>query len=244
MRTFALLVSVCVAQTDEPVCDDASDEVCLLQTQHFMQGRMGNSGHGDVAQCPGKPFHASAQAGKCTYMGASVVVADGLTSITEFFGDNVDIKEFHYYLREDQKDLWLDLAEHAFPVGRSLVHVEGKDLAGNTRRCYREVVITDTQKPTWQRDPDSVERKLTMEVDETCTLPAAVAFQKYEETGWLPEAEDNCGDTTVRKQVLHKGKVIYDDSTEASDLLNEGPGEYEMVYTATDANGLVNRHSA
>ena len=40
-----------------------------------------------------------------------------------FFGDNVDMRSFRYYLREDQDDVVVSIREHAFPVGKSIVHV-------------------------------------------------------------------------------------------------------------------------
>ena len=43
--------------------------------------------------------------------------------------------------------------------------VEGKDLAGNLRRCFREVVVEDTQRPVWLTPTKSVSKSFTMLVD-------------------------------------------------------------------------------
>ena len=33
------------------------------------------------------------------------------------------MRSFRYYLREDQDDVVVSIREHAFPVGKSIVHV-------------------------------------------------------------------------------------------------------------------------
>merc|ERR1719506_2668986 len=133
---------------------------------------------------------------------------------------------------------------HPFQEGTTIVTVEGRDLAGNTRRCHRTITVSDAEKPAWNTKEGSVDSDLTLLVDETCTRSAESIWREYEELGWAPEGTDNCGTTSIVKQIRKDGKVLVDDSAEESDMSVAGPGTYEVVYTITDAHDNHRSHTA
>ena len=46
------------------------------------------------------------------------------------------------------------------------------------------MVITDTERPTWDTPPDSVDKELQMPVDGTCSLLALEAFNRSATTAF------------------------------------------------------------
>merc|ERR1719456_1074764 len=183
---------------------------------------------GHAGECPGKLVEENAQQGKCSFSGVELLVGDG-TSITDLFDDNVQMKEFHWYINGIQ-NVWVNLETHPFRVGETIVTVEGKDLAGNTRSCHRTVKVTDTQKPKWTVDGTSVDQEITVYVDGGCTRTATSVFAEYESIGWVAGGTDNCGVEGVARQVKKDGAVVYDDTKTNADDVLRGPGEYELVY--------------
>jgi len=227
---------------------DVDSQVCLLQGKAFMervaQNTMGIPSHVShaVKECPGAPIAKNAQIGKCAYEGVTISV-DG-DAITDFFGDNVDMKDFHWYLNGD-KQVWLNLESHPFQVGKSVVTVEGRDLAGNINHCTKLVTVTDAEKPKWTVDPSSVDSEITLPVNDKCELSAISAFMKYEEMGWTVSGTDNCGVEGFKREVWKGGEMLFTDGEEEwGGQLLQGPGKYELRYVMTDVNGLVVRHTA
>jgi len=218
------------------------DEVCLLQTRHFMRkhgvGAPDEAAH--AGECPGSLVEEKAQTGKCSYSGVDIKTKDG-TAITDFFDDNVQMKDFHWYIN-GVKNVWVNLETHPFRVGTTIVTVEGRDLAGNTRSCHRTVKVADSQRPDWTKD--DVDKEVTIYVDKSCTRTPTSVFSEYESaSGFAPTGKDNCGVEGVTKVIKGPGgDVIFDDSSEMTDELLRGPGTYELVYTLKDVNGNSRQH--
>lgn len=232
----------------------AADEgVCLLQTEHFLQKYAGEAALGNgleaATPCPGDPIVAAAELGLCTYSG--VQINWGGESITELFDDNVEMRDFYYQLGAAPRQKWEQIHTHPFPVGTTVVTVHGHDLADNSRACTREVTVHDGQKPKWVTDPASVDGVLTLHLDGNCTVMAWDAFERYEAMGWEAAATDNCGVESVVKQVRQGGAVLFDSRAVATALPSDlrafgplrGPGEFELLYTATDVHGAFVTHS-
>lgn len=179
--------------------------------------------------------------GKCSFMGVDVHTGDG-TAITDFFDDNVQMKEFHWYIN-GMSNVWVNPEAHPFRVGETTITVEGRDLAGNTRSCHRTVKVLDTQPPKWAVDPTSVDAEITVDVDESCTRTATSVFAEYESLGWAVAGTDNCGVEGVARKLQKDGVVVYDDSKIVGDDVLRGPGSYELVYTLTDVHGLQAHHT-
>jgi hypothetical protein len=254
MRALALWSALTLATGEDP-----EDAACLLQSGQFLQKSLEEDGpllllhvvsganvmkHEDIGdECPGGPVELRAAAGKCSVTGLSVVTGDG-TGITEFFGDNVQMKDFHFYVN-GAKDAWINLKDFPFHVrdGGTQLVVEGRDLAGLTKRCHRTVHVIDAQPPKWTT-VESV-NTIPIHLGDTCTKPTASLLIEYEKMGWEASASDNCpGEPQITRQVRHKGKILYDDTKEKNTDTINGPGEYEVVYIAKDANAQTLTHTA
>jgi hypothetical protein len=256
MRALALWGAVALATGQDP---EDPEDVCLLQSGQFLQKSLEEDGpllllhvvaganvmkHEDIGdECPGGPVELRAEAGKCSVTGLNVVTEDG-TGITEFFGDNVQMKDFHFYVN-GAKDAWINLKDFPFHVkdGGTQLVVEGRDLAGLTKRCHRTVHVIDSQPPKWK----TVESVNTVPINlgDTCSKPTASLLIEYEKMGWDSSASDNCpGEPQITRQVRHKGKILYDDTREKNTDTIHGPGEYEVVYIARDANAQTLTHTA
>jgi len=175
----------------------------------------------------------------CAYKGVSMTVNG--TEITDLFDDNVEMHSFHFFLNSRRDTEIENLAEHSFPVGKSLLTVEGRDLARNTRECHRTVVVADREKPVWENT--NVETQITLSVDEKCELTATSVLAEYEKMGFRPVATDNCAVADIVRQVKRGGAVVFDDSADSDESLH-GVGEYELVYVATDSSGNRAVHTA
>merc|ERR1719258_267353 len=134
-------------------------------------------------ECPGGPFIGMADAGSCFHGGADIHVDFDDEDIEEFFGDNVLMKEWKYYKEGCHKPAQCefidpDVNHHQFPVGKSVVRVEGIDIAGNMNKCHRTVYILDKQVPKFvvpskEVDPEGFFRiKMgsdNLAIEEDCT---------------------------------------------------------------------------
>jgi len=212
--------------------------------ERVAQNSMGIPSHVShaVKECPGGAIAKNAQIGKCAYEGVTIGV-DG-DAITDFFGDNVDMKDFHWYVNGD-KQVWINLESHPFQVGKTVVTVEGRDLAGNVNHCTKLVTVTDAQKPKWTVDPSSVDSEISLPVDDKCELSAISAFMKYEEMGWSVSGTDNCAVEGAKREIWKAGEMLFTDGEEEwGGQTLQGPGKYELRYTLTDVNGLLVRHTA
>lgn len=245
-KLWCLLLTLPTAEAMGEVDDDCMEfdgEVCLLQSSHFLRRSLGpwdEEGRGS-AECPGSPVKVNAQPDKCSYEGVTITVPDG-RSIEDFFDDNVEMKDFFYYVGND-RDVRIQPETHPFQLGESRLTVVGHDLAGNDRACHRTVIVSDAQRPAWTKDPTSVDSDITTYLDDACTKPASTVFSEYEKLGWVASGSDNCPTTGVQKQANKGGDVLYDDSSADSADTLTGPGTYEMIYTLTDGAGLLNRHT-
>jgi hypothetical protein len=260
MRRWALVVLAACAGAEEGVCADA---VCLLQTQHFMQKseRLHDTTpsesseevwHGNdpsIQPCPGEDIEVGAEPDRCTFTGVNIMFSG--SRLMDLFDDNVEMKDFYFKIGgEDPRHAYTRLERHAFPVKTTTVIVMGVDLAGNDRKCFRKVIVKDTQKPKWVEDPADLDNAITMELGPNCSISAWDAFEKYEAMGWEPRAWDNCGVDRVVTQVRQDGEVLFDSSNPFSEVPNEldestlrGPGDYELLYTAYDIFGRRTVHS-
>merc|ERR1719353_1648267 len=73
----------------------------------FLQQRLDDAPGMAGRECPGEPVDVLAERGKCSYTGVTGTAADG-ADITQFFGDNVDMKQFRWHLAEEP-DIAIDL---------------------------------------------------------------------------------------------------------------------------------------
>lgn len=200
----------------------------------------------EKVECPlGEPLFDVADAGLCSKEGADIVLSsDGIIdmNIAKFFGDNVAMKHFKYYVEDSTgNDIELiapDINHHHFPVGMSEVKVVGFDLAGNSDYCYRTIYIHDTEPPTFSMPDSDVDGTTTVKVDdETCEVLASEVFHDYEISGWDPTATDNCDNTVevVKKIFNEHGECVWDSRHDAlTDVLPMGPGTYHIEYVAVD----------
>merc|ERR1719181_154539 len=114
-----------------------------MQSAYFLQRYTGRA-VSSAELCPGVPVVEAAHVDLCTYRGVDVFF--GGTSIVDLFDDNVQMKDVRFSLHGERHFFaWGDLMSHPFPVGSTKVWATGRDLAGNTRQCYRMVHIEDRQ---------------------------------------------------------------------------------------------------
>jgi hypothetical protein len=195
-------------------------------------------------ECPGGPFIGEADAASCFHGGADIHVEFDDEDIEEFFGDNVLMKEWKYYKEGCHKPAQCefidpDVNHHQFPVGKSVVRVEGIDIAGNINMCHRTVYILDKQVPKFVVPSKEVDPSIEIDFPEnTCSITADKPFLEYEEVnGFIDEATDNCDKKVdiVKKLKNEEGEIIYDSSksTEIPEL--KGPNQtYTLIYEAVD----------
>jgi len=207
-------------------------------------------------ECPGKVFEANSEPGKCVFVGAEMLYTKRLVepkvTLVDWFGDNVLIKELKYSytnpLGEVVQLINPSVESHKWPVGNNTVVVTGYDLSGNTAKCHRTVWIHDIEKPEFVTSTSDVDNRFTLDLDGNCTLTAAQVFSGYESLGWEPAATDNCHSAHVEIALKDKsGQTIYDSGdpeyagvSPESVALGEGPGNYEVIYTAYDMHSNIN----
>lgn len=202
-----------------------------------------NGEHHRYHQCPGLPYVALADLGSCTHGGAEVSVEFNHEDIEEFFGDNVVMKEWKYFLDGcDEANCELinpDVNHHQYAVGKTDVRVEGYDLAGHMNSCIRTVYVKDMQAPVF----DEPEIDLNQEIEihfppDSCSVSGATPFHEYEEqAGFSGHATDNCDDTIeiVKKIKNAEGNVIYSSDQHGTEMPSlSGPGSWRMCYVAVD----------
>jgi hypothetical protein len=195
-------------------------------------------------ECPGGPFTAAADEGSCVHGGAEIHVDFDDEDIEEFFGDNVLMKEWKYYKEGCHQPAQCefidpDVNHHQFPVGRSVVRVEGIDIAGNINHCHRSVYIVDKQAPKFVVPPKEVDTSIEIDFPEnTCSINAEKPFLEYEEVnGFIGKATDNCDErvTIVKKLQNSQGEIVYDSSADADVPELKGPNQtYTLIYEAID----------
>jgi hypothetical protein len=204
-----------------------------------------NGDRGKMRQCPGDAFVALSDNDACTHGGADVHVDFDDEDIEEFFGDNVVMKEWRYFLNDCDSEkancelISPDVNHHQYPVGKTQIRVEGYDLAGNMNKCLRTVYILDRQAPHFKEPEVDLNQKLELHFPEdSCSVSGATPFTEYEEqAGFTAEATDNCDtEVKVNKKLLNdKGEVIYDSSTNGTHFPSlTGPGQWKMCYIAVD----------
>jgi len=203
-------------------------------------------GHDDdhCPECPGGPFIGVADSGSCFHGGADIHVDFDDEDIEEFFGDNVLMKEWKYYKEGCHKPAQCefidpDVNHHQFPVGKSVVRVEGIDIAGNMNKCHRTVYILDKQVPKFVVPSKEVDPAIEIDFPEnTCSITADKPFLEYEEVnGFIDEATDNCDKevTIIKKLADEEGNIIYDSSQDGELPELKGPNRtYKLIYEAVD----------
>jgi len=207
-------------------------------------------------ECPGKVFQADSEPGKCIFTGAEMLYTERLVTpkvtLLDWFGDNVMIKELKYSytnaLGEVVELIDPSVETHKWPVGNNTVVVTGYDLSGNSAKCHRTVWIHDIEKPEFVTSTTDVDSRFTLDLDGNCSLTAAQVFAGYESLGWDPSATDNCHSAHVEVALKDSShNVIYDSGDSAfagvspeSVALAEGPGNYEVIYTAYDMHSNKN----
>jgi hypothetical protein len=195
-------------------------------------------------ECPGGPFIGEADAASCFHGGADIHVEFDDEDIEEFFGDNVLMKEWKYYKEGCHKPAQCefidpDVNHHQFPVGKSVVRVEGIDIAGNINMCHRSVYILDKQEPKFVVPSKEVDPSIEIDFPEnTCSVTADKPFLEYEEVnGFIDEATDNCDKhvTIVKKLHNEAGEIVYDSSKDMDIPELRGPNQtYKLIYEAID----------
>jgi len=255
------VLAIALSTTVDPVCSE-DDGMCLLQ---FMKretasedpppqsmddllnggfdfdGLVKNPQH--EKECPGKAIVEHSDAGHCSHQGVDVNVNG--KDIAEFFGDNVMMKNFKYYLEEctsgmceDNELIDPDISMHRFQVGKSHVKVEGYDLAGNVDHCYRTVYVYDSEDPVFSNPDTDVDGVITAVLSEdACEVEAGAPFASYEALGFDSSATDNCDNEVdiVKKVYDESGTCVYDSSKDTVTMtLPLGPGTYHMTYEAID----------
>jgi len=201
--------------------------------------------HHHPRRCPGDDFVALADLNSCTHGGADIQVDFDNEDIEEFFGDNVVMTHWRYFLYDCDSEkaecelISPDVNHHQYPVGKTEVLVKGYDLAGNMNECLRTVYVLDKQAPSFKEPEVDLNQELELHFPEdSCTIYGATPFTEYEEqAGFHPEeATDNCDkDVTVTRYLFDdEGGVIYDSSKDLSFPGLTGPGEWKLCYVAVD----------
>jgi len=154
------------------------------------------------------------------------------------------MKEWKYYKEGWHKPAQCefidpDVNHHQFPVGKSVVRVEGIDIAGNMNMCHRTVYILDKQVPKFVVPSKEVDPSIEIDFPEnTCSISADKPFLEYEEVnGFVNEATDNCDKKVeiVKKLKDEKGDIIYDSSKDTHIPELKGPNQtYTLIYEAVD----------
>jgi hypothetical protein len=154
------------------------------------------------------------------------------------------MKEWKYYKEGCHKPAQCefidpDVNHHQFPVGKSVVRVEGIDIAGNINMCHRTVYILDKQVPKFVVPSKEVDPAIEIDFPEnTCSITADKPFLEYEEVnGFIDEATDNCDkDVTIVKKLQNaEGEIIYDSSKDVDFPELKGPNQtYKLIYEAVD----------
>jgi hypothetical protein len=221
-RLVLLIIPIPISSSDASACDSleaAEAGVCLMQFMSKQGERI--IGHADpyeglatlghCPECPGGPFVGESDPGKCSHGGADVVVDFDDENIEEFFGDNVLMKEWKYFLEECEGDCEIispNVNQKKYQVGKTVIRVEGYDISGNMRACHRTVYILDKEAPRFTENP-AENRDETLELHfpaSSCDVPGDYAFHEYKErAGFNALAEDNCKSPV---DVVH---MIYDE---------------------------------
>jgi len=102
-----------------------------------------------------------------------------------------------------------------FPIGESTVRYYVQDASGNQQTCKFTVTVSDDTAPTFVNCPTS---SFTIGADANCSNGVIWS---------IPVASDNCGAVSVVESTV--GGNLY--GTQLA------PGQYNIRYTATDANG-------
>jgi hypothetical protein len=218
----------------------ASDPLEKLAPHHH--------GHdADHTECPGGPYIGGADTGTCFHAGAEIRVGFGKEErqdIEDSFGDNVLMKEWKYFKEGCHKPAQCefidpDVNHHQFPVGKSVIRVEGIDIAGNVNHCHRTVYVVDEESPKFVVPSKEVDPSIEIDFPEnTCSVTADKPFLEYEEVnGFIDEATDNCDKTVtiVKKLKNAQGDIVYDSSKEGDLPELKGPNQtYTLIYEAID----------
>jgi hypothetical protein len=202
-----------------------------------------------LQECPGDALVAFADTGFCTHGGIEVKVDFDDEDIEEYFGDNVLMKHWKYYIEgcklADCQLINPDVNHHTFHVGKTEIRVEGYDLANNFNKCIRTVYVLDRQEPVFT-DPQ-VDLEQQMEIyfpEEACTVSGATAFAEYEEqAGFTGAVTDNCDEEVEVERKIFKhtdgdlseifsGAHGEDNMAQYPNLT--GPGTWVICYIATD----------
>jgi hypothetical protein len=278
--SVAVLLAVLVTDAVAEEQCERSDEVCLLQlraksnSKHSSAAKLSSTifGLGDdvspldhlaehllagsakkprLAECPGDSIVAKADSGVCTHGGIEVKVDFDDEDIEEYFGDNVLMKYWKYFIEGCTKgaDCQLvnpDVNHHTFHVGKTEIRVEGYDLANNFNSCIRTVYILDKQEPAFTDPQVDMEKQMEIYFPEnSCTVSGATAFAEYEEqAGFSGAATDNCDEEVEveRKIFKHTGdgdiseifSGAHGDVNMAQYPNLTGPGSWTICYIATD----------
>jgi hypothetical protein len=196
-------------------------------------------------ECPGEPVIDYADSTKCSHAGIDIHVDS--ETIEKYFGDNVLMKDFKYYLEDCASGsctyselIAPGIENHHFQVGVSHVKVEGYDLAGNKDHCFRTVYIYDNEPPVFDSPDADVDGTITIKLsDDTCDIDAGTPFASYELVGFLSSATDNCDtDVQIVKKIFDtNGECVYDSTKDTVSMtLPLGPGSYHMTYEAIDGH--------
>merc|ERR1719174_3536330 len=190
------------------------DESPLDYLAEQIRGESNIHEHPKLQECPGDALVASADSGVCTHGGIEVRVDFDDEDIEEYFGDNVLMKKWKYYIEGCTKgaDCQLvnpDVNHHTFHVGKTEIRVEGYDLANNFNSCIRTIYILDKQEPVFTDPQVDLEKQMEIYFPEnSCTVSGATAFAEYEEqAGFSGDVTDNCGeDVEVQRKIFkHTG---------------------------------------
>jgi hypothetical protein len=248
-------------------CGGDESEVCLIQLKKesasklfgdvegnspldFLAGQIaalrGNGGdHGNLEECPGQPLIANADSGVCTHGSIEVRVDFDDEDIEEYFGDNVLMKNWKYYIegcKEAECQLIdPDVNHHTFHVGKTEIRIEGYDLAGNFNKCIRTVYVLDKEEPVFVEEDTVPDQNFEMHFPpERCAISGGAAFSEYEEqTGFTGDVVDNCDEEVevVRKIFTLDGEEIFQGPHDEEGLSYPelvGPGDWVICYVATD----------
>jgi len=231
-------------QPEHTAFDLLGEGIASDPLEHLQPHRHGHSEEEhDCPECPGQPFIGEADSDTCGHIGADVHVNFDDEDIEEFFGDNVIMKEWKYFKEGCHKPAQCELIDpdinhHEFPVGKSVIRVEGIDIAGNMNDCHRTVYILDKQDPKFVVPSKEVDSAIEIDFPEdSCKISGDKPFIEYEEVnGFIAEATDNCDRevTIVKKLQNSTGDIVYDSSTDSEFPDLKGPSTYTLIYEAVD----------